>query len=111
MLKLVLTQGYVFNTGDYGRAHQFKIFDEGEAAFDATSYSLPIVKVSDPDGNTVISPLTGAWTAQNQGAGTFAFTRENHLGSAGPHYIEVQLEKSGTVTSTERRRITVLASP
>lgn len=111
MLKLILTQGYAFNANDHGRTHQFKIFDESDVAFDATSYNPPLIQVFDPQGNAVIQPVAGAWTVQNQGTGTFAFAPENHPTGAGPHYIEVQLEKAGAVVNTERRRIAVFASP
>lgn len=111
MLKLVLTQGYTFATNDYGRTYAFKIYNEDDTPFDATTYDLPTINVFALAGNAVIQPLAGSWTAQNQGTGTFSFAQSNCLTVSGPYYIEVQLEKPGVVTSTERRKITVTPSP
>lgn len=111
MLKLILMQGYGFFTNDHGRSHTFKVYDESDVAFDATTYNAPIVKVFDYFGKAAIEPVTGSWTTQASGIGTFAFSPTNHLTRAGPHYIEVQLEKPGTVISTERKKVAVFASP
>jgi hypothetical protein len=111
MLKLILPNGYAFNTNDHGRSHAFRIFDEGDAAFDASAYSAPIVKVFDYWGKAATEPVTGSWALQSSGMGTFAFSPSNHLTTAGPHYIKVQLEKPGTIVSTERKKIAVFASP
>ncbi|AIC16938.1 hypothetical protein [Nitrososphaera viennensis] len=111
MLKLVLTQGYTFAANDYGRPYAFRIYNEDDTPFDATTYGLPTIKVFGISGNAAIQPLAGSWTAQNQGAGAFSFAQSNCLTASGPHYIEVQLEKPGVATSTGRRRITVTPSP
>jgi len=58
----------------------------------------------DYGGKAAIEPVTGSWTTQESGIGTFGFSPTNHLTRAGPRCIEVQLEKSGTVISTERKR-------
>lgn len=111
MLKLILAQGYGFRTGDYGRTYTFNIYDENNVAFDGSTYNLPIIKVFDHASNSVVEPVTGSWTTQASGIGTFAFSPINHLTRAGPHYLEVQLEKPGTLISTERKKIAVFASP
>lgn len=111
MLKLILLQGYGFNTKDRGRQHAFKIYDENDAAFDASTYSAPVIKIFDYDGKPAVGPVTGSWTSQASGIGAFAFSPDNHLTMAGPHYVEVQLEKPGTMISTERKKIAVFASP
>lgn len=112
MLKLVLPQGYSFQAGDYGRQYTFKIYTEDDAPFDATGYGLPAVKVFDRDGSGIVT-VAGSWTAQNQGAGAFSFAQPagSVLSATGPCYLEVQMEKSGALVSTERRRITVFPSP
>ena len=69
MLKLVLLQGYTFGSGDYGRQHAFKIYDETDAPFDATAYGLPAVRVFDTAGS--VETGTGRWTAQGQETGMF----------------------------------------
>ena len=106
MLKLVLLQGYTFGAGDYGRQHAFKIYDESDAPFDATAYGLPVVRVFDTAGSVVT--VTGSWTTQGQGAGTFSFTQASHPAVPGPYYIAVQLEKPGSIVTTERRRLAVV---
>lgn len=111
MLKLVLPNGYGFNTGDFGRSYAFEIYDENDAAFDASAYGAPVINVFDYWGRLPVQPVTGSWTVQSSGIGTFAFSPTNQLTMAGPHYIEVQLEKPGTVISTERKKIAVFASP
>lgn len=107
MLKLVLTQGYTFAANDYGRPHPFKIYNEDDTPFDAGTYNAPSLNVFDQNGSIILS-LTGSWTAQNQGTGSLSFTESNRLTAAGPHYLEVQLDKIGALVSTERRRITVV---
>lgn len=111
MLKLVLPNGYGFNTNDYGRSYTFKIFDENDAAFDASTYNAPMIKVFDYWGKSSVEPVTGSWTTQSSGIGSFAFSQINHLARAGPHYIAVHLEKADTIISTERKKIAVFASP
>jgi hypothetical protein len=111
MLKLILPHGYGFNTNDRGRLHAFRLYDENEVAFDASAYSSPVIKIFDYAGRAAIEPVTGSWTAQSSGSGTFAFSEDNHLTMAGPHYIEVELEKPDTIISTERKKIAVFASP
>lgn len=111
MLKLILPQGYAFNTKDHGRSYEFRIYDESDAAFDASAYGAPVIKIFDYGGRSLVEPVTGSWNAQSSGIGSFGFSPTNHLTTAGPHYIEVQLEKPGAVISTERKKIAVLASP
>lgn len=111
MLKLVLPNGYGFNTNDFGRTYAFGVFDENDVAFDASTYSAPVIKIFDYWGKSSIEPVTGSWTTQASGVGAFAFSPTNHLTAAGPHYIEVQLEKPGAIVSTERKKIAVFASP
>lgn len=106
MLKLVLTQGYTFAADDYGRSHGFRIYNEDDTPFDASTYNAPSVNVFDQNGHITLS-ITGSWTAQNQGIGAFSFTESSRLAVQGPHYLEVQLDKIGVLVSTERRRITV----
>jgi hypothetical protein len=106
MLKLVMTQGYTFAANDYGRVHAFKIYNEDDTPFDVSTYNAPSINVFDQNGSIILS-ITGSWTVQNQGTGTFAFTESNRLTAPGPHYLEVQLDKISTIVSTERRRITV----
>lgn len=113
MLKLVLPDGYQFNAYDYGVATTFKIYNRDETVFDATNYT-PQVQFLDPYGTRVLT-VTGAWTTQNQGIGTFAFTATNLLtvatGAGHKIYgIQVQLEKAGVVLTTESKQIVVIAS-
>jgi hypothetical protein len=111
MLKLVLAQGYSFNTHNYNRVHLFKIYDEGEMPFDASGYDAPIVEIFDDLTALVIPPITAIWTTQASGIGSFSFSPTNFLVRGGPHYIRVKLVKAGTVVSTERRRIMVFRAP
>lgn len=118
-LKLVVPGEKVFHTYDYGTTHTFKIYTEdvgsGEAAFNATGYTS-YVKFFNEAAGELITEISPSWTTQASGIGTFAFTSTNNLNTttADSHdtiYMEVQLEKAGTIISTERIRITVTGSP
>ncbi len=110
MLKLILTQGYSFNTNDYSRVHTFKVYDENDLPLDASGYTA-IIKIFDELGLQVIKPVAVAWTSQSIGVGTFSFSVSNYLALVGPHHIILQLEKSTTIIGTERRKIMVFANP
>lgn len=114
MLHLILPNGYSFPSNDYGRTHSFKIFNEDETAFNATSYNAPIIHIIDQYADLLLE-LTGAWTTQASGIGSFAFTNTSKLSEASGRgfknlEIQVQLEKSGEVTTTEGRSIFVIDS-
>lgn len=113
MLKLVLPKGYSFNANDFGTAIQFKIFNEDETAFDASTYN-PLIHMIDENGNLVLNEITGSWSTQNQGIGTFAFTQTNRPGSVTAKHrdysIQVQLSKSGEIQTTESKAIYILES-
>ena len=110
MLRLILTQGYAFNTNDHNRVYSFKVYNEDDSPFDASGYDAPIVEVFNDLGSSELLPITGSWTTQGLGVGTFSFTSTNNLSRIGSYYIMVQLVKPGTVIGTERRRITVFAN-
>ena len=118
-LKLVVPGEKIFRTYDYGTAHTFKIYTEdagsGETAFNASAYT-GYVKFFNEETGELVSELSPSWTSQSTGVGTFQFSSTNNLNTttAGGYdtvYMEVQLEKSGTIISTERVRITVVGSP
>ena len=120
-LKLLIPGEKIFKSYDYGTTTTFKIYSEdagsGETAFDASTYT-GYVKIFAADSPTaeLVTEISPSWTTQSSGIGTFAFTSTNNLNfsTSGEHdsvYVEVQLEKSGTIISTERVRITVLGSP
>lgn len=118
MLKLILPQGSLFTAFDYGRTFTFKLYLEDSTTFDATGYT-PYIRFFDEDAEDIVQEIQGIWTSQNQGVGTFAFSSSKRLtafsGNSGTaYYMKVLLEKSGTVISTERRKITIFegsASP
>jgi hypothetical protein len=70
-----------------------------------------MIKVFDDSGTMLIASVTGSWTSQTAGNGTFSFSSTSRLTKPGAYFVEAQLEKADTVISTERRRIAVLASP
>jgi hypothetical protein len=118
-LRLIVLGEKRFNTFDYGTAHTFKLYTvdagSGEVAFNATSYT-GYVKFFNEAGGELITELSPSWTTQSSGIGTFQFTGTNNLNTttAGSHdtiYVEVQLEKSGVLLSSNRVPITVTASP
>lgn len=120
-LRLIIPGSKIFKTFDYGTSHTFKIYNEdagsGETAFDASSYT-GYVKIFASDSPTaeLVTEISPSWTTQSSGIGTFAFTSTNNLNftTSGMHdsvYVEVQLEKAGTILSTERCKITVVGSP
>ncbi len=111
VLKLVLAEGSRFATKDYGRSQAFRIFNEDDTAFNATTYNSPVVNVFDELGILVIQSISGSWTNQASGIGTFSFSSANHITVSGLYYLEVQLEKAGNVLSTERRKIVAMPSP
>ena len=110
MLKLILTQGYAFNTNDHNRVYSFKVYNEDDSPFDASGYDAPIIEVFNDVGCLVLLPITGIWTTQASGVGSFTFASTNYLRLIGSHYIMVQLVKPGTIVGTERRRITVFSN-
>ena len=118
-LRLLVPGNKIFKTYDYGTSHTFKIYSEdagsGETAFDASTYT-GYVKFFNESTGELVTEISPSWTTQSSGIGTFAFTSTNNLnvttaGSYDTIYMEVQLEKSGTIISTERVRITVVGSP
>ncbi len=118
-LKLIVPGEKIFRTYDYGTATTFKIYTEdagsGEVAFNATSYTGYVRFFNDVTGE-LVTEISPSWTTQSSGIGTFQFSSTNNLNvtTAGSHadlYMEVQLEKSGVILSTERVRITVVGSP
>lgn len=118
-LLLILPDGEMFRTYDYGTAIPFAIFTNdkgsGEQPFNATGYT-GYVKFFNEETGELVSELSPSWTSQSTGVGTFQFSSTNNLNTttAGGYdtvYMEVQLEKSGTIISTERVRITVVGSP
>lgn len=108
---MILPQGYNFPANDYNRLHVLKIYNEDDTPFDASGFNSPLIKIFDDSGTVPISSVTGSWTGQTSGNGTFSFSSINRLAKSGPYFIEAQLEKEGTIISTERRRIAVLTSP
>jgi hypothetical protein len=111
MLKLILAHGYSFNTGDHDIAHPFVIFNEDDSRFEATGYGAPMIKIIDHSGSLLVCSVTGSWTNQSLGIGSFEFTNANRLVSPGPHYVMAQLTKSGMEVGTERRSIFVFSNP
>ena len=118
-LKLIVPGEKIFRTYDYGTATTFKIYTEdagsGESAFNATSYTA-YVKFFNEETGELVSEISPSWTSQSTGVGTFQFSSTNNLvtttaGGYDTVYMEVQLEKSGTIISTDRVRITVVGSP
>ncbi|MBI5697806.1 MAG: hypothetical protein HZC29_04825 [Thaumarchaeota archaeon] len=107
MLKLTLSS-HEFGIYDFGTSITFRIYNEDETVFDASTYTGEII-ISDIDGNELFR-LTPSWTTQNQGIGTFAFDANNYLSSEGHYFVEVQLTKSGVQKSTENVRIVALRS-
>jgi len=113
VLRLILPKGNVFPADDYGRAHQFKIYNEDETVFDATGYT-GYAMVSSSDGSLILEKQV-TWTTQTSGIGTFAFTSSNRLATTTAsgytsYYLEIQLELAGTILSTERIQIYVMES-
>ena len=118
-LKLIVPGEKIFRTYDYGTAHTFKIYTEdagsGEVAFNASTYT-GYVKFFNSATGELITELSPSWTTQASGIGTFQFSSTNNLNvtTADSHtdlYMEMQLEKSGVILSTERVRVTVIGSP
>ena len=109
MLQLKLSQ-YVFGTYDYGRNVTFKIYDETDTAFDASTYTGKI-KVMDEMGSQIISDITPSWTTQTSGIGTFAFTNTLKPSYDSFLWIEASLTKSGVEISTEPVRIRIRRGP
>jgi hypothetical protein len=118
-LKLVVPGEKIFHTYDYGTAHTFKVYTEdagsGESAFNATGYT-GYVKFFNDEAGELVTELSPSWTTQSSGIGTFQFSSTNNLNMSTADikdtiYMEVQLEKSGTIISTNRVRITVTGSP
>lgn len=96
---MVLSDGmYTFKTFDYGTSHSFKLYDRTQTAFVATDY-VGYIKFFDSKGWEQITEISPGWTSQATGAGTFAFTSSNYLGTAGRYLLECQLEKSGEIRS------------
>ena len=109
MLKLVLDQ-YSIPQNDFGRAINFKIYDEADAAFSATGYTGE-VKVSNEKGSQVVDDISPTWTVQGSGTGSFKFTSTLRPDVSGYYWVEIELTKSGEQISTERARIYVAPSP
>lgn len=111
MLKMILPQGYNFPANDYNRLHVLKIYNEDDTPFDASGFTSPMIKIFDDAGTMLIASVTGSWTSQASGNGTFSFSPTSRLTKPGSYFLETQLEKTDAIISTERRRIVVLASP
>lgn len=118
-LKLLVPGEKILRTYDYGTATTFKIYTEdagsGETAFNATSYT-GYVKFFNESTGELITEISPSWTTQSSGIGTFQFSSTNNLNlttadTRDTVYIEVQLEKTGVILSTERVRLTVMGSP
>jgi hypothetical protein len=109
MLKLLLTEGYAFPAFDYGRTVNFKIYTEDDTPFDGSTYTA-YARLFNEVGGEVIDEIQTA-QVNSSGVGSFAFTPTKHPSATGPHYLEVQLEKSGQRISTERRRVIITLSP
>lgn len=100
---------YEFGVGDYGKSVTFRIYNEDEAVFDASTYTGVEIIVTNHDGSEVFR-LTPSWTTQNQGVGTFAMTSEKYLDVQDYYFVEAQLTKTGEKTSTEAVKIVALRS-
>ena len=102
---------YQFSSDDYGTSVTFRLYDPDQAVFDASDYT-GYVKVSDEEGNEVVTEISPNWTTQDEGVGTFAFTSTNHISEAGSYNVEIQLEKANTILSFKAvNQISVSKSP
>ncbi len=118
MLQLTFDQ-YEFARYDFGRNIAFKLYDEDGVAFDASGYT-GVVKSFKRHGDRafffrdvakaltvvgqvaqIIGDIDVAWTTQNIGEGTWAWTSSERPSIPGVLWIEIQLKKSGEQTSTE----------
>lgn len=109
MLKLTLSDNE-FPTFDFGKTITVKIFNEDNTAFNAAGYTA-VAKGLDKEGIQVVDDIAIAWTTQASGIGTFAFTSTKTFSKEGIHLLEVQLIKTDTKISTERKKVYVYASP
>ncbi len=108
MALTVYLDQYDFPAFDYGRNITFRIYDEKNTAFDASTYTAKVKFLNDSFVQ-VLNDIAPSWTSQS--TGTFAFTNTNYPSIEGYHYIEIQLEKSGSIVSAKSKRVYVSKSP
>jgi hypothetical protein len=108
MLKLIL-DNYEFKCFDYGRTVGVRIYKEDDTAFDATGYTAAIVRVM-KDGIQRLSDITLSWDTQASSLGHFALTSTNMFASPGIYEVEVELQKTGEITSTRSVEVCVFGS-
>lgn len=126
-LRLALDQ-YEFPRLDYGYNVGFRIYDEDEAAFDASGFTGTAKfykRHSDKfhffrdtaravstlgEVSTIINDISVTWDTQASGIGHFAFTSTSRPSITGYMHVEIQLTTSTAKRSTELIRVFVTPS-
>lgn len=120
MALLVLFDKYDMPMSDWGRAINFKIYNEPDVAgtitaFNATGFAYAVVKTFDKDGNQLIPDINVVWDTQSSGIGHFVYTQQNRPSIHGDYYLCVQMWDSANPpvqqTSTTLRRIVFTPQP
>lgn len=105
----------VFGMFEFGRTYTFRIYNEDNSVYDASASGpdgalTPIIKVLKRPGDQalffrdvakaievirnvaqIVADITGSWSTQNQGIGTFAFTETKRIGVGGRAWIQIVL--------------------
>lgn len=104
---------------EFGRVYNFRIYDELEAVYDASATGetgkslIPVIKMLKRPGDQalffrdvakaieiirnvaqVVADITGTFTTQNQGIGTWAWTKEKRPGVGGHAWLQIVLVDS-----------------
>lgn len=110
MLYATLDQ-YDFAQGDYGRTVTFHIYQEDKStAFNLTGYAVT-VRIMDRYMQQTLQNITATVTSAATGTGNFVTSQLNTWNDSDYFFVELELTKTGEVTSCIPIRVYVYASP
>lgn len=129
MLKTILVNTSRLARYDHGEAIPFKLYNEDETQFDASTFTGAVAKTYKRHGDRaffhrdvaksltiqgqiaqVVNDIDVTWTTQNIGEGTITYTATDRPGISGYMWVSIQVTKTDTQISSDLIRIFIQPS-
>ena len=129
MLKAILVNRASLARYDFGETIPFKLYNEDNSAFDASTFTGAVAKTYKQHGDRafwirdvakaltiqgqlgqIINDIDVSWTDQANGEGTFAYTQSDRPSIAGYNWVSIQVTKTGAQISSDLIRMFIQPS-